>query len=262
VTTADGPRAEHLDRPASVHGLQLLRREQVTPRMVRLVLGGDEVAALEPRTPDEHVKIIFPDESGELRLPTVGEKGLEWPRPFPETREYTIRRIDHAAGEVWIDFVVHEGGLASDWAQRVEPGTPVWITGPRPTYLVPAAFGHHVLLADHTALPAVARWLEELPEATTAQVAVAVPTAADEQPLAQRPGVDVTWFHEDDPAYGPGTLGDHLASLTLPEGTAVYLWAAGEAGVLKPMRTWARQHGFARGTCDIAGYWRRPRGRG
>lgn len=260
MTTPDGPRAEHLERPHSVHGLRLLRREQVTPRMVRLVLGGDEVAALEPRTPDEHVKIIFPDADGGVRLPTVGEKGLDWPRPFPETREYTIRRIDHAAGEVWIDFVVHEGGLASDWAQRVEPGTDVWITGPRPTYLLPDAFGHHVLLADHTALPAVARWLEELGPMTSAQVAVAVPGAADEQQLAVGERVDLTWFHEDDPNYDLGTLGRHLESLALPADVPTYLWAAGEASVLKPVRVWARKRGFARGTCDIAGYWRRPRG--
>ncbi len=244
--------------------LVVLRRESVTPRMVRVVLGGPQAAGMVGLTPDEHVKLVFPDADGATRPPVLAEDGetLVWPRPFPPFREYTIRRLDAVSGEVWIDFVVHPGGLASDWAQRAEPGDTLWLTGPRPTDPVPPELDLHVLLADHTALPAVARWLEELPEHVHAEVAVLVPDAGEEQELAVRPGVRVTWFHLDDPEVadaGDDVLGAHLAALELPAERKVFLWAAGEAGVLKPIRRWARAHGFARGTCDIAGYWRKER---
>ncbi len=246
--------------PLRVRELTVMRRESVTPRMVRVVLGGDGVDVLGSATPDEHVKIVLADPDGTVRPPveTADGASLEWPRPFPPNREYTIRRHDPEAGELWIDFVVHPGGLASDWAETALPGDTVWVAGPRPGEPVPDDADLHVLLADHTALPAVARWLEELRPGVDAEVAVVVPDAGDQQQLAVREGVRVTWYHAD---VASGTaddvLGDHLAGLDLPAGRTVYLWAAGEAGVLKPVRRWARAHGFARGTCDIAGYWRR-----
>lgn len=265
------PQAEHAlqavpaEHPVRVRQLQVLRRESVTPRMVRVVLGGPGLTGFESHVPDEHVKLVFPDPDGVTRPPTELPDGssLEWPRPFPPNREYTIRRYDRAAqegaGEVWIDFVVHAGGLASDWAQRVESGDSVWVAGPRPGLVVPPEFEHQVLLADHTALPAVGRWLEELPAGVEAQAVVAVPNRNEQQELAVRPGVEVTWLHTEDPAFDTDSLGAALEQLTLPVDRPVYLWAAGEAGVLKPVRRWARANGFARGTCDISGYWRAAR---
>lgn len=260
------PQARPAEHPVRVRRLEVLRRETVTPRMVRVVLGGPGLAGFESHAPDEHVKLVLPDPDGTTRPPTELADGsaLEWPRPFPPNREYTVRRyVPHAgeqgAGEVWFDFVVHAGGLASDWAQQVEPGASIWVAGPRPGLLVPPEFGHQVLLADHTALPAVARWLEELPAGVDAQAVVAVPDADEQQELAVRPGVVVTWLHTEDPTHGEASLGEALEQLTLPADRHVYLWAAGEAGVLKPVRRWARANGFARGTCDISGYWRRAR---
>ncbi|EFQ82971.1 Siderophore-interacting FAD-binding domain protein [Aeromicrobium marinum DSM 15272] len=245
-----------------VHELVVLRQEYVTPRMVRLVLGGPGLAGLESRTPDDHVKLVFPDsDTGRVRLPVRSADGLslEWPRPFPETREYTIRRL--TADECWIDFVVHEGGLASGWAVAAAPGATLAVAGPRAGEVVPGTFTHHVLLGDHTALPAIGRWLEDLPDGVRASVAVLVPDRAEEQDLLVRDGVDLTWFHEDDPAVPSSVLADFAAGVDRTDGRPVYLWAAGEAALLKPVRVWARSNGFARGTCDIAGYWRRPRTR-
>ena len=255
------PQAVPAVHPVRVRQLEVLRRESLTPRMVRLVLGGPGLAGFESHVPDEHVKLVFPDRDGGTRPPVEVLDGaaLEWPRPFPPNREYTIRRYDRDSHEVWIDFVVHAGGLASDWAQQVEPGDAVWVAGPRPGLVVPPEFGHQVLLADHTALPAVGRWLEELPAGVEVQAVVAVPDAGEQQELAVRPGVEVIWLHTEDPAYDEASLGQALERMTLPVDRPVYLWAAGEAGVLKPVRRWARANGFARGTCDISGYWRAPR---
>lgn len=246
------------DAPAEVFDLVVLRREFVTPGMVRVVAGGPGLSGLTSVAPDDHVKIVFPDDDGQWRLPTraAGDVALEWPRPFPATREYTIRRL--SLDECWIDFVVHAGGLASDWAVACEPGDRMVITGPRTGYVVPPEFTHHLLLADHTALPAVARWLEDLAPGISADVAVRIPDSGEQQNLVVDERRRVTWLPDDGPVDSLAMFAD-----AVPRDSArpTYLWAAGEASVLKPVRVWARTHGFARGTCDIAGYWRRPRTR-
>ncbi|MFD1825392.1 siderophore-interacting protein [Mumia zhuanghuii] len=257
----EGPVLEDVEHPIGARELEVLRREQLTPRMVRLVLGGDFAGtSWEARTPDEHVKLVFPDpDTGVTRHPVPDGDHLDWPRPFPPTREYTVRRYDAEAGEVWMDFVVHPGGLASDWAQSVEPGDRLWVAGPRCGHATPDAFTYRVILADHTALPAVARMLEELPGGVRARVAVLVPDAAEQQELAVRDGVEVTWLHEDD-GTGADGFGPFLAALDLPADEPWTLWAGGEAGLLKPVRRWAKGHGLVNGaTADISGYWKQGR---
>ena len=213
-----------------------------------------------PGRRDEHVKLVFPDpDTGVTRHPVPDGDHLDWPRPFPPTREYTVRRYDAEAGEVWMDFVVHLGGLASDWALSAEPGDRVWVAGPRSGCATPDAFTYRVILADHTALPAVARMLEELPDGVRARVAVLVPDRAEEQELVVRAGVHVTWLHEDDGSAADG-FGPFLTALDLPADEPWTLWAGGEAGLLKPVRRWAKEHGLVNGTtADISGYWKRGR---
>lgn len=229
-----------------VCSLRVARVEPVTDLMLRLVLAGDDVASLESPSADDHVWIVFP-EDGVTRPPHVVNDRLEWPRPFPPKREYTIRKI--VGDELWIDFALHTPGLAAEWVQRVTPGESVCIAGPKHGAAVPESLSRLVLLGDHTALPAIARWVEEVPESVRTDVAVQVPAPSERQDLA-RPA---TWLVGED----TDALIDHLEPLGIHNDGSTYLWAAGEAGLLKSIRRWARANGFARGTCDIAGYWRR-----
>lgn len=233
--------------PVCVTSLVVTRVDEVTPLMARLVLTGDGVDLLESSASDDHVWIIFPDDDGTVRPPTVRNGRLEWPRPFPARREYTIRKL--VDGELWIDFALHTPGLAAEWVQQVQPGESVWLAGPKFADVVPPQFTRIVMLGDHTALPAIARWLEELPDSTEALIAVQIPADSEKQDL----GHGITWLVGDE----SDALIDHLEGLDVSNDGVTYLWAAGEAGLLKPLRQWARAEGFARGTCDIAGYWRR-----
>ncbi len=252
------PRARWAEWPIKIRELEVLRREHVTPRMVRVTLGGPNVAGFESHLPDEHMKLVFPDpETGRTRAPTQDGDHLDWPSPFPLTREYTVRRYRPDPGEVDIDFVVHDRGLASEWAQHAPIGSTLWVAGPRPSRIVPPEFGFHVLLGDETALPAIARWLEELPDDARGVAAVEVADPGEEQPLWVPEGVRLTWLHRSNA--DAVSLGEFLSALTLPEDTATYVWAAGEAGALKPVRTWTRAQGIGKDQSDISGYWRRGR---
>jgi NADPH-dependent ferric siderophore reductase len=86
-----------------------------------------------------------------------------------------------------------------------------------------------LLIGDETALPAIARWLEEMPRHWTADVFVEIPDEDERQPLAVREGVDVRWLERNGvPAASSGLLEDTLRDWEPPEGEA--LWRTANRG--------------------------------
>lgn len=253
------PRNSWAEWDIKIRELEVLGREHVTPRMVRLTLGGPGMDGFESHIADEHCKLVFPDaDTGETRAPVQNGSRLAWPTPFPTCRDYTIRRYDAEAAEIDIDFVVHPGGVASEWAQSAEIGSPIWLAGPRPAMVVPPEFGFLVLLGDETALPAIGRWVEELPTGARGIVAVEIAGPEEEQKLSVPDGVSLTWLHRDGAAPGSTTLlADFVDTIELPSDVHTYVWAGGEALSLKPVRRWARATGHTKHQSDISGYWRR-----
>lgn len=216
--------------------------------MIRLTLAGAGLAGFHTYQADDHVMIVFPDDDGTMRAPVPNDKQeLDWPRPLPAGRKYTIRRHDPDRLELDLDFVLHEGGLASTWAANAQPGDPVVIAGPPGAHSFPHNFDHYVFAVDSTALPAVARWLDESPVDVSADVIVEVSHADEAQyPLAERDRVRVQWLVR--PARN-SLLDDAVDGLELPQGR-VFHFAAGEAEDIRPLRR--------RGTVRlVTGYWKR-----
>ena len=202
--------------------------------------------------PDDHVKLLLPDRrSGRLEIPRGGSAGLVWPAngPRPVARDYTPRRVDATAGELEIDVVLHAGGAASSWAETATTGAVVGVAGPRGSRVLAPGFDAFVLAADETGLPAVARWLRELPAGARANVVVEVEDAGDEQPLPSAATVGLTWVHR---AVG-GSLAAAIRTVPVPAGTPVR-WAAAEASAVAEIRQrWLE----APGPVIARGYWRR-----
>ncbi|MFT4009430.1 MAG: siderophore-interacting protein [Nocardioidaceae bacterium] len=257
--SADGPWLK--EYPNRIRRVEVLRRDAVTPRMLRLTFGGPGLAGFESHSPDEHVKILFPDPDGEpdgeLRLPEQDGDKLVWPRPLPVSREYTVRRYDAGAGELDIDFVLHDGGLASSWAATVQLGSSVWIAGPPRGLIVPDEYDYYVFAGDETALPAIARSAGELPRTAIGRIGILVHDATEEQPIEAPEGIQLSWLHRTgDPV---SLLEGFLDSTVPPSGARTYLWVAGEQRLLKPARSWAQQHGVRRHDRHTTGYWRAGR---
>lgn len=231
--------------PIGVRRVRVAARAALTPHMLRLTLAGPGLAGFHTYQADDHVKIVFPDPDGTRRDPVPNDRQmLDWPHPLPTTRKYTIRRYDPEALTVDLDFVLHTGGVASAWAASARVGDEVTIAGPPGAKAFPHTYDHYVFAVDATALPAVARWLDESPPDAAADVVVA--DAEPGYPLAARDRVRVHWLE-------PGrALADAVTALDPPEGRA-FLFAAGEAGAVKPLRTWSA------GRLDalVTGYWKR-----
>ncbi|MFI6815930.1 siderophore-interacting protein [Nonomuraea sp. NPDC050328] len=241
-----GESARQVAYPIKIREVEVIRNAMIGERLIRVTFGGEGTAGFEAHAPDEHVRLIFPEADGTLRVPGQDGFMLAWPKPFPTTRKYTVRRYDPATGELDLDFVLHGSGVASDWARTAEPGAKVHIAGPPGGLVVPHTYDRYLLAGDLTALPAIARWLEEMPRTAAGWAFI---EAEEEIELAAPEGVEVRWV-------GPGELARAVQEVGI-EGR-VFVWAAGEAGELKPLRRWVREElKLAADDYDITGYWKR-----
>ena len=167
-------------------------------------------------------------------------------------RTYTVRDHDPAAGEVTIDFVVHNGGVASTWACRAEPGDVVGLNSPTGMYDPPVGLVWQVLVADCAGLPALARILEQTPPWVRTRVVVEVPD--DEHRLELTGAAEVTWVIGGN-GHSPSLLEDVVRALPRlgPEG---YVWVAGESKALRGARKYLRMElGLPASAYKTVGYW-------
>ncbi|WP_037367572.1 siderophore-interacting protein [Amycolatopsis orientalis] len=254
-----GRQAEKVPYPIRIRRAEVVRTSAVGAGLLRVTLGGPGTAGFEAHSPDEHVKILFPDADGQVRPPEPNGDLLRWPKPAPISREYTVRRYDPKSGELDLDVALHDGGLGSDWARTVRPGEAVHVAGPPGGLIVPHTYDRYLLAGDITALPALARWLEELPRTAVGWAFAEVADASEEIDLDAPDGVEVRWLHRG--AAAPGSvelLADAVREVKVPEGERLYAWIAGEAGAIKPLRRWLRDDlGLAREDYDVTGYWKR-----
>lgn len=238
--------------PILVTRAPLVARTEVTPTMLRLTLRGPELAGFHSYQADDHVKIVLAHPDGTRNDPVVNDRReLDWPRPFTPARKYTVRRFDREACEVDLDVVLHDGGVASEWARTAELGEEVVLAGPPGAKAFPRTYAHYVLVADPTGLPAVARWLEESPDDVSADVLVDVDHEHErDYPLAVGGGVRVQWLDRS----AGSRAAELVAALDLADPADTFLFAAGEAGDIKPLRRWSRERGV---DALVTGYWKR-----
>ncbi|AWH96857.1 NADPH-dependent ferric siderophore reductase [Dietzia psychralcaliphila] len=232
--------------------LTVLRSETVSAHMVRVVLGGTGFDTFAPRSEtDSYVKLEIPSEDG------------------PVVRTYTVRRVDPAAREIWIDFVVHgDQGVAGPWAQTVTPGTDVAVRGPGGGYRPDPEADFHLLAGDETAVPAISAALESLPSDSVGAVFLEVWDDDDEVALTAPAGVQITWLHRGASSAdvghgvidGDAPLVTAVREMPWPDGD-VQVFVHGEAEtVMKHLRPFLRsERGVPAGRASISGYWRRGR---
>jgi NADPH-dependent ferric siderophore reductase len=258
VTARPAPPHTHqrLRREVVLRTLEVLRVERLTPRMQRVILGGDGLQGFHSGAPDDHVKLFFPNRRGELVLPAIGPEGLVFApgsEPSP-MRDYTPRW--HVRGELCIDFVLHGDGPAARWAEQAAPGQRLGLAGPRGSFVVAADFDHYVLIGDETALPAIGRWLEDMPAGMQATAMIETADAADRQPLRSRAQVHFRWLERGPgAAAGQGALERTLRALPADRGDTFY-WIAAESARARAMRQWLEQQGVPREWIRATGYWK------
>ena len=209
--------------------LTVARIEPLGPGFAAITFTGEALADFTSLSFDDHVKFMFAAADGtQVR------------------RDYTPRRFDREARELTIEFALHGDGKASDWARRAAVGQQALVGGPRGSMILPLELDWHVLAGDATALPAIARRLEELPAGSRALVFVhAAP--GDRRAFV---GADVRWFDTED------ALIDALQALTVPAGRG-FAWGGGEASLMARVRRVLDGKGVPREATRVSAYWKR-----
>ncbi|MEB3369621.1 siderophore-interacting protein [Saccharopolyspora mangrovi] len=233
--------------------------ERITPRVVRVVLGGEELADFVSNGSDQRIKLCLPQPGKPMPLGRTREEVFALPRDEqPRQRTYTVRWFDAERRELAIDFVIHDHhGPGSKWASEATPGDLIVTVGPSPAYQPQPAADPLVLMGDETALPAIAAILEELP--AEARVVVFAEVADEAEQLEIESAAEVTWhwLHRDGVPAGQGDfLLDALRSAEL--GPDPYVWIGAEAEAVHHLREHCqRELGLDRRHLYALAYWRR-----
>lgn len=244
--------------PLVFRQLEVRRVEALTPHMRRIVFGGAALRDFVSAAPDDHVKLFFPNAHGEIVRPTVGPNGPQYEAgvAYSPMRDYTPRHYDAKAQELTIDFVLHGDGPAAHWAAQARPGQTIGAGGPRGSLVIAEDFDTYAMFGDETALPAIGRWLEEMPAGAHATALIELPEAADRQPLRSRADVDIRWLERNgEPATDSRRLEHALRGLPAIEGDSFY-WIAAESGRARAMRQWLDQRGVPKDWIKATGYWK------
>ncbi len=219
--------------------LTVRETERLTPNMIRITLEDESLADFASLGADDHIKLFL-------------DTGAE----APVAREYTPRAFDPEARTLVLDFAIHQAGPATAWAEAAAPGDTLNIGGPRGSAVIAPVFDWYLLIGDETALPAIGRRIEELPEGVTAITLAAVPGPEDEQRFDSAASQQAHWLHRTvSQAHQADTLLEAARALTLPEGNG-FVWIAAEAQVARALKLhFLNDRGHPAHWLKAAGYW-------
>lgn len=154
--------------------------------------------------------------------------------------------------ELILEFALHGEGAATEWAEQVAPGQQLSIGGPRGSLVIPADYDWQLLIGDETALPAIARRLEEMPSGANVFTFIQLNDAADKRKLQTKANLVETWR-----ASSPDALAEAIRDFKTPAGEG-FAWAAGEAKAISAVRAvLVATHGLDKDHIRAAAYWKR-----
>ena len=243
-----GVRVRHELRRRTV---QVVAVDDISPRMRRIVVGGPELDGFVSLAADDHVKLFFPERRADRSAPPDPAILFAAPR-----RDFTPRRYDAASNTLTLEFVLHGDGPAAGWAAGALCGDWLGVAGPRGSLVPPDDDAPCLLVGDETALPAIARRLEEMQPGVSC---IALIEVADETEIRHLPTpahARIDWLTRNGAAAGTTTLLDRaLESLTLPGDARI--WIAAEIDTARRLRDHlVEARGVDRAAVRAAGYWR------
>jgi NADPH-dependent ferric siderophore reductase len=217
--------------------LEVRAREQLTPLVTRVVVGGDDLLGFE-FAPGQDLMLAVPLDAGTIN------------------RRYTIRRGDPQAGTLDLDLVVHGDGPGARWAVDAAVGSSIAAVGPRGKVVPADDVEWHLFVCDESGWAATAAMVESLAAGVRAVVVVDVAGEDEQQPLDARADVYLAWCNRDG---GPPGRSDQIVAaldaLSLPQGRA-HAYLSAEFAVVRTVAAWLAEHGFAPADVSPKAYWR------
>ncbi|MGN7211523.1 siderophore-interacting protein [Brachybacterium paraconglomeratum] len=264
TTTAQSPSAEapaarrpRAPRPQAV--LEVLGKTRISPRLLRLTLGGEGFSTLHRNEQtDAYVKLLLPAPGSGLQPPyDLDALRAESPELLPTRRTYTVRRWDDAAQTIEIDVVLHgesgedDHGVAARWADEAQPGDLIAMNGAGGGWSPAADATSHLLIGDHAALPAIAAGLEAMDPDARGLALIHLDHEEDRLELEHPEGVELRWV-----LGAREQLLDEVAALDLSDHEGLDVFCHVERGITKQLRRLlVKEAGIPREQISISAYW-------
>jgi NADPH-dependent ferric siderophore reductase len=262
VVTSDdaATRLERVRRePPAFRRVRVRSTTALSARMLRVVLGGDDLAGFAIQSPASSVRLLLPPTGSDvIEMPTWTGNQFELASgDRAPIRTFTPRAFDPTQLELTLDVVLHDHGAATDWVRNANPGDEVAISGPGRSELLDPAARSFLVAGDESAIPAISQLLEAIApdHLVDAHIEIAHPDARFELPA--HPQATITW-HDAAPAAAPGhSLTTTIEGLDqLPDA----VWVAGEAAAVQRLRTHLfDERGLSRQRVTARGYWKQGR---
>ncbi|MBF7688983.1 siderophore-interacting protein [Acinetobacter rathckeae] len=237
-----------------VRWVEVQQKVQLSPHLLRIVFYGEDLADFTSLGFDDHVKLFFPDpNTGEIHVPNFDK--TQPPTDIKKiARDYTPRAFDPQQKTLCIDFVLHEAGPATDWAKHCQLGERLVIGGPRGSMIIPQSYSQHVFIGDETALPAIARRLEELPQHSNVLAFIFVNDEHSKIELTHSEHCQVFWLQ---PSHQQA-LAEHMWSKIDWTEHDSFFWIACEAEQSRQLKqTLTAQYSIDSTQIKAAGYWQK-----
>lgn len=216
----------------------------------RMAVQGDDMARFGHT--GLHFRVVRQKNPGRAPVwPVMGPKGTaEWPEADDELLDkvYTTRYFDAATGTLTFDIFHHDGGFTCEWAKTNPVGQIVGIMGPGGGWFPEA--DNLLIAGDETAVPAIARILEQLPRSAQGQAIILVGGPKDVQPIEAPAGYRVTWLFRQ--------AGDDLVAATKAASGADFAsrWFAAHQDEARAMRAfWKDEQKLNRRAFMSVAYW-------
>lgn len=242
-------RPERVMNELKFRELVVKSKEIIASCFYRIVLTSEQLAGFSSSGFDDHVKVFFPEPGKPLALPKMTDEGIVWPEgPRPASRDYTPLAFDAERNELTIDFFIHDGGIASDWAKAATVGDTLMIGGPRGSLVIPTDYAWQLYVCDETGLPAVLRRLRSLPDNITPQVLVNCSQPQTQPYLSECAHASIEWLDSK-------SIAAKLHSLTIPA-EDYFVWITGEGEEVKQLSdNLLASHGLDTDYVRAAAYW-------
>lgn len=230
-TPTNLPAIERVRHDLKMRDVEVVRIDRLSPGFAAITFKGEALSDFMSLSFDDHVKFMFDGADGQQ-----------------VRRDYTPRRFDREARELTLEFALHGHGGAAEWARNASVGQRAIIGGPRGSMILPLEMNWHLLIGDDSALPAITRRLEELPESARAQVVI-LAHEADRRGFFTNANADIRWVESGD------ALIEVLGGLPLQPGAGI-AWGGGEAALMVRVRQLLLDKGLPRQATRVSAYWK------
>jgi NADPH-dependent ferric siderophore reductase len=215
--------------------LTVLNIEKISPSFIRIQFSSDKPVNIDPLWVCPYLKLLFPDPSTNvitfLKLDDNNKIAVD-DKQRQLVRSYSVREFERASNQFFVDFAIHDTGLASVWSQKTKVGDQIG--------LIAAAsklrFTDNclVLMGDISAVPAICYTLEHLPQNQKAFAFIQVNYKSDIVPLPDNKNIKVNWFIQN--RDNPFQLVDAVINADLSEQNKLLFWGGMERSLAQSVR--------------------------